>query len=62
MLIKDTYCWKCRKNTHFIAKDVNQVLWLFITIMTGGIGAVIWLFKNLNKGLKCNTCGQREIK
>ena len=42
------------------AKGTNHILHLLLTIVTGGLWAVVWLFASMGKkDWRCPSCGQK---
>jgi hypothetical protein len=61
MIIKNSHCWKCKKETHFVGKEVNHGRWFCLSLLFG-FPVILWIYASLTAGFKCNTCGRKEIK
>ncbi len=60
-LIKDTYCWNCRRRTHFVKEKINHLLWCILSIACG-FPIFIWAYKGITNKFRCNTCQNQETK
>jgi hypothetical protein len=61
MIIKNCYCWKFRRETHFTGREVSHGWWFCLTLLFG-FPTFFWIYSSLTSGFKCNTCGKKEVK
>lgn len=55
------YCPTCQRPSHFVKARSSNGLHLFLSIITGGLWLIVWLFVGVgnsgSSGLRCSTCG-----
>lgn len=53
------YCQNCKKQVLILKKDVNHLLHLILTIITGGIWLIIWMVVGSGGDWRCSLCGNK---
>jgi len=57
------YCSKCGKDVLVRRAGTNHILHLILTIITGGLWAIIWILSAIKfGGWRCTQCGSKASK
>jgi DNA-directed RNA polymerase subunit RPC12/RpoP len=56
------YCMKCEKNVLSKREGTNHTFHLIATVVTGGLWALVWLFRSFKYGgWRCPSCGTKDL-
>lgn len=56
------FCNKCEKNVYSSREGTNHTFHLILTVVTGGLWGLVWLFKSFKfGGWSCPACGTTKL-
>ena len=54
-------CFTCGEKTTHMRDDCNHILHVLLTVCTGGLWVVVWIYKAMKADeLRCTECGSRK--
>ncbi len=60
--IKSGFCKECQERTKLEKGGASHIPHLIMTILTGGLWLIIWLFACVTGQWRCSVCGSNKLK